>query len=78
MNILVSPLRSIPAVLEMGWYTIPEILFVPELLTGTYQYTIYLSIFFHFYHDTSLSAYKKYAGTPKFPFRALLANRNII
>jgi hypothetical protein len=35
-------------VLEMGRYTIPELLFVPELHTGTYQYILYQFIFFRF------------------------------
>jgi hypothetical protein len=33
------------AVLEMGRYTIPELLSVPEFHTGTYQYVLYPAIF---------------------------------
>jgi hypothetical protein len=35
-------------VLEIGRYTIPEILFVPKFHTGTYQYELYPFTFFHF------------------------------
>jgi hypothetical protein len=35
-------------------YTIPELLFVPEFHTGTYQYILYQCIFFHFSDGISL------------------------
>jgi hypothetical protein len=37
---------SMYSVLEVGRYTIPELLFVPEFHTGTYQHTLFL---FHFF-----------------------------
>jgi hypothetical protein len=44
------------SVLEMGRYTIPELLSVPEFHTGTYQYIglLYIFIFSHFSDGISL------------------------
>jgi hypothetical protein len=60
--------------LDMDWYTIPERLSVPEFHTGTYQYIGLQYPFspFHFCDDISLFAFKKYIGTSKFSFRALI------
>jgi hypothetical protein len=59
---------SSKSVLEMGRYTVPELLFVPEFHTGTYQYILIHIFSFHF---SDGSAFKKYTGSSKLSFRAL-------
>jgi hypothetical protein len=51
--------HHLQAKLKMGWYcichyTILELIFVPEFLTGTYQYILYPFIFFNFSDSISL------------------------
>jgi hypothetical protein len=58
-------------VLEIGRYTIPELLFVLEFHTGTYQY-INIHLSFPFSAGKSLFRFKTYTGTSKVPFRALI------
>jgi hypothetical protein len=59
--------------LKMRWYTILELLFVPEFHTSTYQYIYILHplIFSLFMMINLCITFKKYTGTSKFPFRAL-------
>jgi hypothetical protein len=55
--------------------TIPELLFVLEFHTDTYQYSLYyihLAFFSIFIKEYPYFAFKKYTGTSKCPFRALV------
>jgi hypothetical protein len=54
---------SVPYGPVYAFYTIPELLFVPELHTCTYKYILYPFISFHF-----CFASEKYTKTSKFPF----------
>jgi hypothetical protein len=70
---------SIP-VLEIGRYTIPELLlflnFIPKLIK---IYYIHLAFFPPFFLKAyPCFAFKKYTGTSKFPFRSLIYSTNIL
>jgi hypothetical protein len=52
-------------------YTVPELLFVPEFHTGTYQFILYPFIFLPYILLHPSFAFAKYNCASKFPFRAL-------
>jgi hypothetical protein len=73
---LFSPLNTLSlgnlySVLKIGWYTLTELLYVPEFHTSTNQYILYPFIFFHFSTVYPCFAFRNYTDTSKFSFWAL-------
>jgi hypothetical protein len=53
-------------------YTVPELISVPEFHTDTYQYILHPFLFSNFLTVYHCFVFKRYTGTSKFPFRAVI------